>query len=76
MFFRELKLLDHLENLRKGMFCMQGDVISLFMDMIFKNDFESCLKNTSPAYLNNGWYYDGKKAILTLPDHDEFREPS
>lgn len=51
LFFRKLELLKHLENLRKIMFCSQGDLISNFTDLLFRRDAESSVKD--PFQINN-----------------------
>lgn len=51
LFFRKLELLKHLENLRKIMFCSQGDLISNFTDLLFRKDVESSVRD--PFQINN-----------------------
>lgn len=53
MMFRRMNLLKHLESLKQIYFCNQGDIISLFMQSVFNDDYESTVKENSLAFINS-----------------------
>lgn len=55
MLFRKLNVVRYLEELRKYMFGLKGDVITQFMQMIFRDDIESSVRETSLSYINNSF---------------------
>jgi Gamma tubulin complex component C-terminal len=65
MIFRRLRLLQHLEALRHFYLFYAGDILSLFMQSIFNDDFDSSLKESSLGFLNNQFEIAVK---LSLPN--------
>ena len=50
--FRRLSMLKHFEALRRVYLFSQGDLLSLFQESVFNDDFESTVKENALSFIN------------------------